>query len=221
MPRTARAAEGGLTYHVLNRGNDRKRIFRKKGDYAAFVKLLVEGCKRADIAVFAYCLMPNHWHLVLRPAGDHDLAQFIGWVSNTHVKRYHQHYQTTGGGHLYQGRYKSFPVEQDEHLLTVLRYVEANPLRAKLVDRAQDWPWCSLGSSASDEAQGLLEPWPLDRPPDWLQMVNQTATDAELESLRTCVNRGRPYGSQPWVTQTAGSLGLSFSLRSRGRPKKS
>lgn len=218
MPRTARAAQGGFIYHVLNRGNDRKRIFHEDADYAAFTKLLVSGRERAGISVLAYCLMPNHWHLVARPAGDRDLARYMGWVSNTHVKRYHQYHHTTGGGHLYQGRYKSFPVQQDDHLLMVLRYVEANPLRAGLVRRAQDWRWSSLGVSASCEGLGLVDGWPVDRPQNWLELVNEAVGDTDLESLRTSVSRGRPYGDEQWVVETAHWLGLVFTLRARGRP---
>ncbi len=220
MPRSARAAQGGLIYHVLNRGNDRKLIFHDSGDYAAFIKLLVLGRERAKISMLAYCLMPNHWHLVIRPAGDQDLARYMGWISNTHVKRYHQYHHTTGGGHLYQGRYKSFPVQHDDHLLMVLRYVEANPLRAGLVAKAQDWRWSSIGSSPSCEASGLLVGWPVERPQNWLEWVNEVVDDTELDCLRTSAMRGRPFGNEQWVIETARSLGLSFTLHRRGRPTK-
>src|SRR4051812_22663538 len=126
MPRTARAAVGGTVYHVLNRGNGRMRIFRKPADYLAFIAILAEALQRVPrIELFAFCLMPNHWHLICRPKSDRDLAAFMSWLTNTHVKRYRAHYSRTSG-HLYQGRYKSFPVERDEHLLIVLRYVEGN-----------------------------------------------------------------------------------------------
>ena len=126
MPRGRRAAEGGVIYHALNRGNDRKQIFFKPADYLAFIALLLEGLKHADVDVLAFCLMPNHWHLVLRPRHAEDLSKYIAWVTNTHAKRYHEHYHTRGNGHVYQGRFKSFAVQEDFHLLAVLRYVEGN-----------------------------------------------------------------------------------------------
>ncbi len=144
MPRTARAAVGGVVYHVLNRGNGRMGVFRKPGDYRAFLDFLLEGKEKAQIELFGFCLMPNHWHLVVRPRGDRDLAGYLSWVTNTHVKRYRAHYRRTSG-HLYQGRYKSFPVEDDVYFRTLMCHVEANPLKAKLVARAQDWEWSSLG----------------------------------------------------------------------------
>ncbi|HEY8751382.1 MAG TPA: transposase [Tepidisphaeraceae bacterium] len=144
MPRTSRSAAGGVVYHVLNRGNGRMNIFRKPGDYLSFLQLLLDGKDKADIELFGFCLMPNHWHLVLRPKGDGDLAAYLSWVTNTHVKRYRSHYKSTSG-HLYQGRYKSFPVQEDSYFLTLLRYVEANPLRAGMVAKAEQW----TGSSRS------------------------------------------------------------------------
>ncbi len=145
MPRTGRVAAGGIIYHVLNRGNGRRKLFRKEADYRAFVDLLGEAVARVPMRVLGFCLMPNHWHLILWPHDDGDLSRFMRWLSNTHVRRYHQHYHSYGQGHIYQGRFKSFPVKDDGHLLTVLRYVEANPLRAKMVKRAEDWWWSSLG----------------------------------------------------------------------------
>src|SRR4051794_21209388 len=135
MPRSARAVEAGLTYHVLNRGNGRLHLFRKAEDFEAFGRVLAEGLARYPVDLFTWCLMGNHWHLVLRPRADRALADLMRWVGVTHVRRHHAHHHTSGGGHLYQGRYKSFPVEDDRHFLVLCRYVESNPLRAKLVRR--------------------------------------------------------------------------------------
>jgi putative transposase len=216
MARTARKAVGGLIYHVLNRGNNRNRIFHKSADYLAFIQLLVDACDHADIKLFAFCLMPNHWHLVLQPKGDRDLATFMSWLTNTHVKRYRAHHHGTSG-HLYQGRYKSFPIQSDEHLLMVLRYVEANATRAKLVRRAQDWRWSSLGFER-ERAEKLLSDWPIDRPVRWLQMVNNPLDPADAARLKASIERDRPFGTNTWARRMAKTLGLEHTLNPRGRP---
>ena len=113
-----------MVYHVLNRGNGRRKLFHKDADYEAFLELLAEALARLPMRMLGFCLMPNHWHLVLWPREDGDLSRFMRWLSNTHVRRYHQHYHSYGQGHVYQGRFKSFPVKDDGHLLTVLRYAE-------------------------------------------------------------------------------------------------
>src|SRR5665213_1677025 len=141
MPRLARISPGGMIFHCLNRGNDRRAIFDDPGDYAAFERVLEKTLELVPVRLLAYCLMPNHWHLVLWPRKDGDLSKFMLRLTTAHVRRQYAHYHDTDGGHLYQGRFKNFPVEEDRHLLTLCRYVEANALRANLVTRAHDWPW--------------------------------------------------------------------------------
>jgi putative transposase len=133
-----------------------------------------------------------------------------------HVRRYHQHYHSSG--HVGQGRFRAFPIQKDEHLLTVLRYIERNPVRAELVERAQDWPWSS--AAAASAAGPALDPAPVALPRNWLEYVNQTQTDAEVERLQECLRRGRLLGESAWMEKTARRLGLEASLRPRGRPKK-
>ena len=220
MPRTARAIEAGLIYHVLNRGNGRMRLFHKPEDYAAFERVLAEGLERYPVELLTYCIMPNHWHLVVRPKTNEALGRWLGWVGVTHVRRHHQHYHRRGGGHLYQGRFKSFPVETDQHFLTLCRYVEANPRRAKLVDRAETWRWGGLWRRQERAADLPLCPWPLRRPSDWVARVNQALPRATVKKLRECVQRGRPWGDEKWVHTTADRLGLGFTLRGPGRPRK-
>ena len=217
MPRTARAALGGVCYHVLNRGNGRMGVFRKADGYAAFLGLLGEAKRRVGgVELFGFCLMPNHWHLPLRPAADGQLAAFMSWLTNTHVKRYRAHYRRTSG-HLYQGRYKGFPVADDAYLLTLLRYVDANPVRAGLVGRAADWPWSGLGCGAA--SAGLLDPWPVDRPADWAAVVD-TPLEAEAAArVATSMARGRPLGTDDWARSTADRMGLGHTFNPRGRPR--
>jgi putative transposase len=220
MPRTARAIEAGTIYHVLNRGNGRMRIFHDPADYEGFEQLLTDGLARFPVDLFTYCLMPNHWHLVLRPRTDQAPAELMRWIGATHVRRHHRRYPRGGGGHLYQGRFKSFPVEDDYHFLTVCRYVEANPVRARLASRAEQWRWCGLWRRQQRKANLPLVDWPEDRPRNWLSLVNEAAEEAEWKAVRVCVNRGRPYGSPEWVATTASRLDLGFTLRGVGRPTK-
>ncbi len=165
--------------------------------------------------------MPNHWHFVVWPERDGDLPAFMQQVINTHLKRWKEHRHEIGYGHLYQGRYKCFPAEIEDYFYQVVRYVERNTLRANLVERAESWRWSSLRRvEREDPAFPILSTWPLPRPTDWLQLVNQLQTEAEVAALRCCVNRGRPSGDPNWVTDTAKRLGLEGTIRPRGRPKK-
>ena len=147
-------------------------LFRKDGDFAAFLALLAEGVERYPVDVLAYCLMGNHWHLLLRPRTDSALPRLMGWLGTTHARRRHAHLGDAPG-HLYQGRYKSFPVQDDEHFLIVARYIEANPVRAKLVRRAQDWRWSSVRPFAEGPA---IAAWPVHRPAGWLRLESRSVS---------------------------------------------
>ena len=167
--------------------------------------------------------MPNHWHLLLWPRRDGELSEVLRWITVTHTQRWHAHHQTAGTGPVYQGRFKSFPVQSDAHFLTVARYVERNALRAKLVDRAEDWQWGSLWRRTHGDSQktAWLSDWPVDRPRDWVVRVNRSQGASELETLRTSVQRGRPFGEESWVRRMAKRFDLESTLRPRGRPKGS
>jgi putative transposase len=220
MARTLRADEPGFAYHVLNRGNGRMGLFHKDGDFAAFEQVLGEGLKRYPVDLYTYCLMGNHWHLVLEPREAGAMGRLLGWVGVTHVRRHHEHYHTRGGGHLYQGRFKSFPIQADGHFLRVCRYVEANAYRAGIVSAAEDWRWGGLFARGSGEKPIKLSRWPVDRPSRWRELVNDALSAAELAVLRAKVNRGQPYGAEAWVGQTARRLGLASTMNRVGRPAK-
>jgi putative transposase len=212
-----------MIFHVLNRANARTRIFAKEADYAAFEHAMCETLRRKPMRILGYGIMPNHWHLVLWPGRDGDLAAFMHRLTITHVRRWHLYRKTVGCGHLYQGTYKSFPIEADEHLLTVLRYVERNALRAGLVERAENWRWSSLWrwqhSEVTEDVPPLTD-WPVERPRQWLLQVNRPQSKMELETVQTSVQRGRPFGSTIWQAMTAEKLGLESTFQPRGRPKK-
>jgi putative transposase len=222
MPRTLRVSAGGLGYHVLNCSNGRLAIFERPADYELFEQVLAEAHERAPMRTVSYCLMPNHWHLVLWPRRDGELSAFMRWLTMTHTQRWHAARGTAGSGHIYQGRFKSFPIQADRHFLTVCRYVERNALRAGLVGSAQEWRWCSLWRrrSGDAEAAALLSDGPVPWPEDWLRIVNRPQRQGELEALRRCVVRGRPFGGEVWVARTARRLGLLSTLQPRGRPRK-
>ena len=222
MGRPKRAADGGLIYHVLNRANARMPIFEKPEDYAAFERVLEQAVERTKTRLLAYCVMSTHWHLVLWPREDGELSRFTGWLTLTHTQRWHAQRHSTGSGHLYQGRFKSFPLQDDEHLFTVCRYVERNALRANRVQRAEDWRWGSLyrWHQGSAKEKALLAAWPLRRLAGWVEAVNAPQTEAELAALRRAVNRGCPFGETLWSDQIVRRLGLESTLRPQGRPKK-
>jgi putative transposase len=166
--------------------------------------------------------MSNYWHFVMWPERDGDLGAFMQKLTITHVRNWQENRKRVGYGHLYQGRYKSFPVESDDHFYQVVRYVERNALRANLVASAEDWRWSSLWRRAhgTPKDRRWLSKWPLPYPRDWCDLVNQPQTEAELEAVRRGLVRGQPYGSDEWVRETARQLGLESTLRSRGRPKE-
>jgi len=209
-----------MLVHVLNRGIGRMQIFRAEKDYDAFGHTLEQTLRVAPIRICAYCWMPNHWHFVLWPQRDGDLSKFMQRMANMHTQRWQRAKLRVGYGHLYQGRFKSFPIENDEHFYSVVRYVERNALRAGLVERAEDWKWGSLYRRTRKMRGPLLADWPLPQPSDWAEYVNLPQTEAELESIRRCLRRGSPFGNAAWIEQTADQLGLQSTLRRRGRPHK-
>lgn len=211
MPRIPRGQLVGHAFHLLNRGNGRATVFHNDGDYRAFIDLLAEAKQRTPVKVAAFTVLPNHFHLVLEPASSSGLSAFMQWWLTTHVRRYHRLRGTSG--HVWQGRFKSFPIQTDEHFLTVVRYVLQNPVRAGLVKQTGDWPWSSLSYAE------LVDPWPVPPPADttWLE---QALPKSDLELLRTSVERQTPFGTSGWQRAAAALLGLEHTLRPRGRPRK-
>ena len=228
MPRSKRVSAGGYVYHVLNRGAGRMALFDEPGDYAAFERVLAEALEREPgVGLLGYCLMPNHWHLLLRPKRDGELSEFMRWLTVTHTQRWHAYFQTSGTGPVYQGRFKSFPIQSDEHLLTVLRYVERNAARASLVKRAELWRWGSLWRwenrrtpAGRDPELPPISDWPVPRPRNWKQTVNAPLSEAEREAVLRSIRRGSPMGDDHWVTRAADRLDLHATLNPIGRPRK-
>ena len=218
MPRIARGLSDGLIYHILNRGNGRQQVFHKDGDYKSFIDLMEVAQESYGVNILAYCLMPNHFHLLLHPPKAEDLSKWMQWLMTSHVRRYHRHYGTSG--HVWQGRYKSFIVQEDQHLLTVVRYIEGNPVRARLTESARNWQWSSHGERVSGKSGKVLSDLPTPLPENWTEYVDTALTSSEVERLRRSVNRQAPFGKEVWMHKLCVALGLESTLRERGRPRK-
>ena len=212
-----------MVYHVLNRANSRRRLFYGEKDYLAFFKALGEARRRwPGVELFALCVMPNHWHLVVRPSRDGELSLFMRWLTQTHTQRWRHAKQTVGYGALYQGRFKSFLVQEDGHFLTLCRYVERNPVRGKLVERAEAWRWSSAAIRRGSDATilGLLDKWPVPPPPNWLALLNTPQKEPEEQRVVQSIRRSRPLGDDDWVAKVVRRLGLEHTIRPPGRPGK-
>ncbi len=220
MPRPRRHVPREYVYHVLNRGCARRVIFSNPEQFADFIRLLEIAAARFGVRIIAYCLMPNHWHLLLWPTRDGAISAFIHWLCTCQASRLAAE-RGLGAGHLYQGRFRSFVVEQADYYYRVVAYVEANPVRASLVGCAENWRWSSAIARVPGADVSFIAPGPLALPEDWLAVVNAGISQVDLEELRTCSAVGRPYGSPSWTRRTASDLGLEQTLRQGGRPKRS
>jgi putative transposase len=194
-------------------------VFHSDADYASMTRLMKDAQAAVRVEVLAWCLMPNHMHIVIRPFGDGDLARWMHWLLTTHVQQHRVRHKTTG--RIWQGRYKAFPIQTDRHLLTVLRYVERNPVRAGLAPHAIDWKWSSSRERRrAGEPRSLLAGSPVPLPSPWLDWVDTPLTDTELNAIRDCVRRDRPLGDGTWTRDMANRLDLLGTLRPRGRPPR-
>jgi putative transposase len=221
MPRRARVTPGGLVYHVLNRTVAGLPLFRKEADFEAFERIMIEAHERHSLRLLAWCLMRNHWHFVVWPQEEGEVTAYFRWLAHTHAMRWHVAHNTVGRGHLYQGRFKSFPIQEDEHFFTVCRYVERNALKTRVVERAEDWRWGSLWArqAGSGKLKAILSDWPIKRPRNWTALVNAPMTEKEAEGVQVCIARSRPYGDERWQESEAQRLDLTHTLRNEGRPK--
>src|SRR3954469_1910073 len=215
MPRTARLVVPGLPHHVTQRGNHRDRTFFSDADYRLYKKYLRRECADHDVAIWAWCLMPNPVHLVLVPSAERGLAAAVG---RTHA-RYTRAINAREGrvGHLWQGRFASF-VMDEPHLLACARYVELNPVRAGLVGRPEDWPWSSARAHLRGQRDDLADPAPLlERWPDWQGGLDVPREDEPLRAIRGRERNGHPLGSESFLEQLAAAIRRPLSPQRRGR----
>ena len=213
MPRLPRGLMHSHVYHVINRGNDRSTVFHDEEDYSSFLHLLAAAKIRHPMKLFGFCLLSNHFHIVLEPSSLATLSRFMHWWLTSHVQQHRRRY--CGSGHIWQSRFKSFPIQQDAHFLVVLRYVLLNPVRAGLVTHPDQWRWSSLHFAH------LLDPWPVPLLSPFQTWLEQPLLEEELLQLRTSVNRQAPFGAPVWQSHTADELDRASTLRPRGRPRVS
>lgn len=227
MGRPLRLNDDGLVYHAINRGNNRETVFADEQDHLAFLHSLGQTQLRYPFRLYGYCLMSNHFHLLLRPEPGSTISRILQSLTVAHTWRFHRRHRTVG--HVWQGRFKSPVVQDDEHLWAVLRYIEANPLRAGMVEDPADYAWSSFPAHGEGRANPLLESIPewSNLGPDessrqlaWRRKVMTEQTQDEIESIRRSVRNGFPYGEKSWVEEMAGKLGQKQGSRPRGRPRK-
>ena len=214
MARLARVVAPGVPHHVTQRGNRRQQTFFSDQDYALYRNLMAEWCARRNVAVWAYCLMPNHVHLIATPASADGLRAAIGEAHRRYAR--HVNFREGWRGYLWQGRFASFPLDGD-HLLVAARYVEQNPVRARLVAEARDWPWSSACAHLTGDDDGLVQVAPLlEMVGDWRALLEDAPPDAEMAAIRRHERTGRPLGDDAFVTDLEARLGRALRPRKPG-----
>lgn len=218
MPRRARLSTGRFVFHVLNRAVQNVTLFETAADHELFLDLLAEAARRFSIRVLAFAIMPNHWHLVLWPLDDYSLSLFMKWLTGTHAMKWRGTRGSQGRGAVYQGRFKAIAVQHDAHFLTLCRYVERNPVRARLVARAEEWRWSSAAPATCRPRGPVISAWPVPKPVDWLDRLNVPEPTRSLRGIRDAIRAGRHFGSASWRYRTAQALRWRSGLTQRGRP---
>jgi putative transposase len=227
MPRLPRPIDDGFVYHAINRGNNRADVLGEAGDHEAFLEAMERARERYPFRLYGYCLMTNHFHLLIRPEGGQSISRILQSLTVAHTWRYHKRHGSVG--HVWQGRFRSPVIQDDGHLLVVLRYIEANPLRAGMVDDLAGYRWSSFLAHGHGRADPLLDPLPeyealgrtpAERQARWRRKVVAPQDARELTAVRESVRSGKPLGEADWVTAHAATLGIELNPRPRGRPRK-
>src|SRR3954462_14112542 len=183
MPRPPRICPDGVPQHIVNRGNLRAPVFRDDADYLGFLAAMTDAVDRTTVRLLAFCLMPNHFHLVLWPVHGEEVSAYMQLLMNAHIRDVQRRHGTAGTGHIYQGRYKNSAIRTERHFVNVCRYVEANAFCAGLVSRAEDWAWSSLVCSGPVDNLNILTSWPMKRPRNWTDLVNRPQGNREIREI--------------------------------------
>ncbi|MFN9640213.1 MAG: hypothetical protein ACK56W_09380 [Pirellula sp.] len=219
MGRSPRISEGGFVYAVDCRGLGGKALFRNDDEYESFKGLVQESVEKLEPRLLAYCLLPKRWSAILVPRRDGDLSRWVGWLTSVHSMRRRSVSKGKSVGGLYERRFRSFPIQDNERLLEAIQFVESLGKSKKLTS-GEVYPW----SSQHDRSQQKLPDWmaspPIAFPTDWVQRSQKPLSEEISDRLENCMERGCPYGDAHWVQRTAVRFKLESTLRRRGRPKK-
>jgi putative transposase len=217
MVRIARVVVSGIPHHITQRGNRRQETFFRDKDYDSYLNLMSEWCGKRGVEIWGYCLMPNHVHMIAVPETEEGLARAIGEAHKRYTRMINLREHWTG--YLWQGRFSSFPMDED-YLLAAVRYVELNPVRARLVDRPEKWRWSSASAHLQGKDDKLVKVRPmLDRVSDWCDLL--ASGDEHLyEEVRKHERTGRPLGSGDFIKQVSQMLNRELEIKRSGRKKK-
>jgi putative transposase len=219
MARLPRVVLPGIPHHVTQRGNGRQQTFFEDGDYALYLDLLADSAGRAQVKVWSYCLMPNHVHIVLCPYDEDGLWRTFGELHRRYTGFINARRRTTG--HLWQGRFSSVAMDE-AHFVTALRYVALNPVRARLVSKALDWPWSSTRALIAGQSDKFVDVAPaLERVGNFAAFLGQEFDEVlTYAALRKAETIGRPVGSPEWLSDMEKRTGLTLTPQKRGpKPK--
>jgi len=215
MTRLARLVIPGLPHHVTQRGNGRAQTFFGDADYALYRDLLADSCRASEVEVWSWVLMPNHVHLILTPRDEDGIRRALAPVHRRYAGEVHARLRRTG--HFWQGRFGAVAMDE-EHLASAVRYVVLNPVRARLVERAQDWPWSSVHAHLGGEPDGLTCIPPVrERIPDFAGLLDGAEDAAMVERLRRAETIGRPIGAEGFLDSLEAATGRTLKPARRGR----
>jgi putative transposase len=213
MARIARVIAAGIPHHVTQRGNRRMQTFFHDEDYQAYITLLAEWCQKCGVEIWAYCLMPNHVHLIAVPASDDGLRRGIGEAHRRYSRMIN--FRENWRGHLWQGRFASFPMDET-YLLAAARYVEINPVHARLAPDAASWPWSSARAHLACADDELVKVAPLlEMAGDWRVFLAGAGEEEQINDIRKHERTGRPLGAESFVERLESAL---ERILKRGKP---
>lgn len=222
MARKPRLDIPGRAYHVINRSVGRLQLFNEPQDYKLFLNVLMESWEIHQIDIYAFCIMPNHFHMLVRPKEVGDLQKFMHYLSSTYTRRLHIRTNTNGCGPVFQGRYKAIMVQDGKAFETIFRYIELNSVRAKLVQYSDEWEWCSSNARINNTKYNkilanLYEEIPSGS--DLRNWIHGFMYEDALENIRVSINKGRPFGDNSWVELMCNEHDLLYTMRVVGRPR--